>query len=91
MTPEEFTEAARRDLQWPDDMQVSRETAVQALAVRSLLVSMLGLDDAAEIAGLSLLIALGDERAVDTTRTLLDATADSFVAQLREITKRRTK
>lgn len=91
MTPEAFAEAARRDLQWPEDKQVSRETAEQALAVRSLLVSMLGLDDAADIAGLSLLIALGDEHAVDTTRTLLDATADSIVSQLREITKRRTK
>ena len=91
MTPEEFAGAAYRDLQWPADMRINRETAVQALAVRSLLISMLGLPDDADLAGLSLLIALGDERAVDTTRTLLDATADSFVAQLREITKRRTK
>lgn len=87
---EAFAARARSELRWPNDMQVSRETAHQGIAIQSLLISMLGLPDDADLAGLSLLIALDDETAVDSVRTLLDGAADSFTAQLREITRRRT-
>lgn len=86
---EEFTRKALVELR--RDIPVTRETAHQGIAIQSLLISMLGLPDDADLAGLSLMIALGDETAVDSVRTLLDGAADSFAAQLREITARRTR
>lgn len=86
---EAFTARALSELR--RDIPVTRETAHQGIAIQSLLISMLGLPDDADLAGLSLLIALDDETAVDSVRTLLDGAADSFTAQLREITKRRTQ
>lgn len=86
---EEFTRKALSELR--RDIPVTRETAHQGIAIQSLLISMLGLPDDADLAGLSLMIALDDETAVDSVRTLLDGAADRIVTQLREITKRRIK
>lgn len=85
---EEFARKAISELR--RDIPVTRETAHQGIAIQSLLISMLGLPDDADLAGLSLMIALGDETAIAATRQLLVNAADTFVAQLREITARRT-